>query len=269
MKSIRARRHPLSFSAVALFLGAFSLSAGAQGPPSSAPQDRLLQPDSIGSPGVEMVLPSQIGADLTAWRIFMMGRVLIGFEGVYDAPAQPPRGARFVMTGATVREALDAVVRTDPRYLWQLMNDVIVVRPVLASADPDNLLNQPVRDIDWQDVTVEQAFLNVRRLIHGSSNVPSTFPGSVHDARLLSVRIRSSSVLNVLNEMVRAHGELMWSVVYAAPERRGVVQTGPHISFRWFDGHGIGGVPVRRQAAQGPGRIAPGALPEPTVTLSR
>ena len=213
------------------------------------------------------MFPWQRAGAVTAWRIFMMGRVPIGFEGVDDAPAQPPRGARLDMTGATVREALDAVVRTDPRYLWQVMNDVIVVRPVLASADPDNLLNQPVRDIDWQSVTVEQAFVNVRRLIHGSSNVPSTFPGSAHDGRLLSVRVRLGSVLDVFNEIVRAHGELMWSVVYAGPERRGVVQTGPHISFWWLDG--ISGVPGRRQAAQGPGRIAPGGLPEPTVTLSR
>jgi hypothetical protein len=76
-------------------------------------------------------------------------------------------------------------------------------------------------------------------------------------------------VLHVLNEIVRAHGELMWSVVYAGPERRGVVQAGPHISFRWFDGYGIGGVPVRRQAAQEPDRIGPRAFLEPTVTLLR
>jgi hypothetical protein len=257
MKSIRAARHRLSFSAVALFLGALSLNAGAQSAPSDAPEDRLLQPDSIGSPGIELVIPSQVATDVVALRIFLMGRVPIGFEGVYNAPAQPPRGARFDMTGASVREALDTLVRTDPRYLWQPMNDVIVVRPVLSSADPDNLLNRPVRDIDWQDVTAEQALVNVRRLIHGSSNVPSTFPGSARDARLLSVRVRSGSVLDVLNEIVRAHGELMWSVVYVAPPRRGVVQTGPHISFKWLDGHGIGGVPVRRQAVQDPGGIEP------------
>jgi hypothetical protein len=251
MKSIRARPHPLSFYAVALILGALSPSAGAQSPSSSAPQDRLLQPASFGSSGVEIVLPSQIADERTAWRISMMGRVVLGFEGEYDAPAQPLRRTLVDMAGGTVQQALDALVRTDPRYLWQLTNDVIVVRPVLASADPDNLLNQPVRDIDWQDVTVEQAFVNVRKLIHGSSNVPPAFPGS-YDARLVSVRVRSGSVLDVLNEIVRAHGELMWSVVYVGPERRGVIRTGPVISLRWFDGHGIGGYPLRPQVTQDP-----------------
>lgn len=157
------------------------------------------------------------------------------------------------MTGATVREGLDALVRTDPRYLWQRMNDVIVVRPVLASADPDNLLNQTVRDIDWPDVTVEQALQSVRGLIRGSSNVPSTSPASAHDARLVSVRVQSGSVLDVLNEIVRVHGELMWSVMYAGRQPRGAVQIGPQISIKWLDGHGVGGVPVRRQSAGEPG----------------
>jgi hypothetical protein len=242
--------------AVALFLGALSLDARAQSPPSRAPEDSLLQPDFIGSPRMELVIPSQVAGDAAALRIFWMGRVPIGFEGVYDAPAQPPRAARFDMTGATVREALDTLVRSDPRYLWQSMDGVIVVRPVLASADPHNLLNQPVRDIDWQGVTAEEALRNVRRLIHGSSNVPSTLPESDHDGRRLSVRVRSGSVLDVLNEIVRAHGELMWSVVYVGHQPRGVVQIGPEISIRWLDGHGIGGI-VRRQAEQKPGRIAP------------
>jgi len=142
MKSIRGRRDPLSFSAVALFLGVLSLGAATQSPPSTAPEDRLLQLDSIGRPRVELVIPSLIAGDGVAAGIFWMGRVPIGFEGA-DGPAQPLRGgARFDMTGATVRDGLDTLVRTDPRYLWQRMNDVIVVRPVLASADPDNLLNQ-------------------------------------------------------------------------------------------------------------------------------
>ena len=251
MPSIRTPRHPRSLCAVALFLGALSLNAGAQGPPASAPEDRLLQLDSIGSPGLDLVIPSQAAGAAVAMRIFWMGRVPSGFEGVYEAPAQPPRRARFDMTGATVREALDTLVRSDPRYLWQSMNGVIVVRPVLASADPHNLRNQPVRDINWRDVTAEQAFVNVRKLINESSNVPSTFAGSDHDARLLSIRVQSGSVLDVLNEIVRAHGELMWSVEYVGPARRGVVQTGPRVSFIWVDGHGIGGVPVRRQAAGG------------------
>jgi hypothetical protein len=238
MTSIRGRRDPLSFSAVALFLGALSLGAAAQSPPSTAPEDRLLQPDSIGSPRRELVIPSQIAGDVVAAEIFWMGRVPIGFEGA-DGPAQPLRGARVDMTWATVRDGLDALVRTDPRYLWQRMNDVIVVRPVLASGNPHNLLNQPVRDIDWPDVTVEQALQNVRGLIHGSSNVPSTSPASAHDARLVSVRVQSGTVLDVLNEIVRAHGELMWSVVYAGRRPRGAVQIGPQISIKWLDGHAV------------------------------
>jgi hypothetical protein len=257
MMSFRTPRHPRAFCAFALFLGALSLDAGAQSPPANAPEDRLLQLDSIGSPGLDLVIPSQVAGDGVAMRIFWMGRVPMGFEGVYDAPAQPPRRARFDMTGGTVRDALDTLVRTDPRYLWQSMNGVTVVRPVLASADPHNLLNQPVQDIDWQDVTAEQAFVNVRKLIHGSFNVPSTFAGSDHDGRLLSIRVRSGSVLDVLNEIVRAHGELMWAVEYVLPPSRGVVHTGPRISFIWVDGYGIGGVPGRRQAAAGAGSHNP------------
>jgi hypothetical protein len=103
----------------------------------------------------------------------------------------------------------------------------------------EHLLNQPVRDIDWPDVTVEEAWRNVRGLIHGSSNVPSAFPGRAHDVRRVSVRVQSGSVLDVLNEIVRAHGELMWSVVYAGGQPRGVVQTGPQMSIKWLDGHGV------------------------------
>jgi len=244
MKSIRSRRDPFPFCVVALFLGALGLSAAAQSPPSSAPEDRPLQLDSIGSPRLELVIPPQIAGDGVAAEIFWMGRVPIGFEGA-DGPAQPFRWARVDMTGAAVRDGLDALVRTDPRYLWQRMNDVIVVRPVLAAADPHNLLNQPVRNIDWPDVTVEQALLNVQGLIRGSSNGPSTFPAPAHDVRRVSVRVQSGSVLDVLNEIVRAHGELMWSVVYAGRQPGGVVQTSPQLSIKWLDGHAVGEVRVR------------------------
>jgi hypothetical protein len=141
MTRIRVRRRLAFLGAITLSLAALNLGVGAQDSPSSAPQDRLLQPDSIGSPGVELLLPSQIAGDVTAWRIFMMSRVPLGFEGAPETPAPPRQLARVDLAGATVREALDVLIRADPRYFWQPTNGVVVVRPLLASANPNNLLN--------------------------------------------------------------------------------------------------------------------------------
>jgi len=65
MKSIRFRRDRLSFCVVALFLGALTLRAAAQSPPSGAPEDRLLQLDPIGGPRLELAIPPRIAGDGT------------------------------------------------------------------------------------------------------------------------------------------------------------------------------------------------------------
>jgi hypothetical protein len=168
-----------------------------------------------------------------------MGRAAIGFEGFDEGQSEGIGDSqRIDLTGSTVRDALNRLVLADPRYSWNWIEQVAVVRPVKAWTDSGNLLNQPIRDVAWENLTAEQALANVGRLLSRRQAFPGP-PGQGHDGRLLSVRVQSGSIVDVLNAVVRVHGDLMWSVLY---EPHGQNEPAPRqliLSLKWFDGHAV------------------------------
>lgn len=198
--------------------------------------DSILRPDSLGNPAVDLALPEQVSTDAPAWRIALMGRTPMGFEGA-DA-GQHTRLGEFHcvdLTGASVRDALNLLVRADPRYVWRELNGVPVVRPINAWTDATNPLNQPVANLAWDNVSAEQALSRVAGLVF-RRQVPANALQQSHDGRLLSVHVELGSVIDVLNEVVRAHGDLMWSVTHGISAEN---PTGLRVSLKWFDGHAV------------------------------
>lgn len=197
--------------------------------------DRPLQPDMLGNPAVDLVLPAHIANDGPAWRIASLGRVPLGFEGPVDQQG-PHESQRFDLTGSTVRQALDLIVQHDPTYRWKTIDDIVVVRPVSAWADRNDILNRSISGIAWDGVTAEEALFKASALLSGPTHA-NLRPMDAHDNRRLDIRVDAGSTLDVLNAIVRADGGTMWSVVYGAEQPGQPVLGRVTVALKWFDGH--------------------------------
>jgi hypothetical protein len=131
-------------------------------------------------------------------------------------------------------------VRLDARYRWVETNGVLIVRPVDAWNDANHFLHRTV--------SVAIADQNVGGALYAVLNAigPSRFSGertfNTLDAnRQFSVSLNGTSVLEVLNAVVRTHGRLQWGVGYCQPQMR--VEFA-RVLLHTFDGAGVAGQPV-------------------------
>jgi hypothetical protein len=164
--------------------------------------DRVVGSERSGGPLVITGVNGQAMGQLAA-----AAGVPFGFEA---APAQPnPRAWAITATGKKLRDVLAALVAIDPRYEWREDNDVIVLRPVSAWSDIGSVLQVKVAALALTDVTATDA-LNFIANLFGGKGLPSWGPG---DTKRFSVELPAgSTVLDVLNAIVRAHGTLAWAL---------------------------------------------------------
>lgn len=113
------------------------------------------------------------------------------------------------LDGLTIRAALDAIMRADPRYEWKDLDGVPVVRPHDAWRDPRNPLNRSV-SVHWVDEPPRLLLDRVIELLYGFE--PNSGDYSF-DERRLSVDIQGGSIVDVLNGIVRG-GDLCWRVYH-------------------------------------------------------
>lgn len=159
-------------------------------------------------------------------------RVPMGIEflGAPDEPSWVP----ISTSGRTLREVLDAMVAADARYEWREMGGVIAVRPVSAWNDSNSLLFRQVAPVQLTDVSPQAAVLRVAQVLGRAE--PLSFP----DGRPLSVDLPEGTVLDLVNAILRAHGELTWELT---PEtNREAVRQGYRytLSFGVMGGGGVG-----------------------------
>jgi hypothetical protein len=200
--------------------------------------ERPLMPTADGSPST-LDFPQEVVSAVLVWRIGATGTTPTGFEGHRGAVNRRPSAfRRLPIEGMTVGDALQNLIAGDPRYAWHEHNGVVVVRPVSAWSDKDNPLNQPTGHIDWSEISTEEALKRIFNIVYGYP--PSSLaPMSARPDRTVSIRIESGTVIDLLNALVQADGEMTWSATYPEDE--------PRIRFRLnlnrfsgFDGHGIG-----------------------------
>ena len=140
------------------------------------------------------------------------------------------------ISGMPLRQALDVLVALDPRYQWREMDGVIVLRPVEAWLSSENPLFRLMPTIALHDVSAAKAIAEVAAVLKGPSSV-----SGLPDTRTFSVDIPRGALLDVLNAIVRAHGQLTW-LWENIP--RGGRQTPPgvrhELTFWLHRGHGVG-----------------------------
>jgi hypothetical protein len=195
-----ARRH-LESLAIVLLTCLQGTSVAAQ-----SALDRTVGLTEFGQP----LIITQIDAQ-TIGTLSKAAAVPMGFEGLPTPPRQP---LSIAATNRTVRDVLDAVVAADPRYESREHDGVIILRPVEAWNDERSLLNVPVECVSLQDVTANDLFGVLTRMV-GVSTMPSQGPG---DTVRFSVEIvKDSTLLSALTGIARAHGTLTWAVQPLTP----------------------------------------------------
>lgn len=162
-------------------------------------------------------------------RIAESAKIPAGIESIPDCqrldPPPPPRDRAEIITflGMTVADALDRLMMLDPRYLWVESEGVIVVRPIEAWNDHDHFLNATISNYGFTDQNVTGASITISNAIRNLPAVPPSIetPGATPQTNLhFSVAKRTTSILEAMNDVVRAHGSLYWTIGYCQPLRR-------------------------------------------------
>ena len=126
--------------------------------------------------------------------------------GIEFLPGRHPPLRNIPATGRPLRDVLDEMVAVDPRYEWPEMEGVIVIRPATSWTDPDHALFRIVRPVRLIDVSPQDAVQRLAREL-GYPH-PLSFPGG----KLLTLDLPQGTVLDLANAIVRAHGELTWTL---------------------------------------------------------
>lgn len=163
-------------------------------------------------------------------------RVPMGIETL-SAPAAFVQSDAVRVTGLTLRDALQVLMTVDPGYAWREMDGVIVLRPVDAWNDGSSPLFRIVSDLHAENVTVDRAIGVLMARLGDEDHVKNYFP----DTRRISLDLPHGTVLDGLNHLVRAHGELCWEWRQnSAEDRRFYSGRRFMLTFWFFNGSGQG-----------------------------
>jgi hypothetical protein len=157
-----------------------------------------------------------------------------GFES--GPPGPPSMRGEYVATGRPLGEALATIVALDPRYEWREMNGVIVVRPAAAWSDARSALFALAPRVRLDDAPTVEAVTAVAVALGRDPRDLIAFP----DGRRISLDVHNGTMLDLLNAIVRAHGELFWTYTPADKDDAKRTGLGHTLLFGIFTGVGTG-----------------------------
>ena len=120
------------------------------------------------------------------------------------------------LQGMTVADAMNAVVKLDPRYYWTESDGVVVVRPLAAWANPKHFLHDTLEALELDKVNIGAALDAVLRPLRGER--PEGAGLLMRDVGELSISVGPITMTEALDAIVRAHGRARWEVTYCRPE---------------------------------------------------
>jgi hypothetical protein len=133
-------------------------------------------------------------------------------------PADAPR-ERFFVEGLSIGQLLDRATALDPRYRWVEVDGVILVRPAAAWQNDAHFLHGIIERFVHDGLTPEAAY----KLVRGSFGARAFTqrhigPDPSRDGTF-GVRLeRPAPLLEVLTEIARSHGHLLWAIEYCGAE---------------------------------------------------
>jgi len=179
----------------------------------------------------------------------LAARVPMGIES-----GQRPFRANWSIpaTGRPLREVLDALIAVEPGYVWEEMDGLILIRPVERASGDRDVLSIQIDRFQLRDVRSADA-INALAVLFGAGGVAG--PG---DTRRFSVDMPDGSTIReVLNAIVRAHGTLAWAYEHKQPVGMGEKIPAAISIFIGSSGAGVG---ISKNA-----RI--GRVPQPPVDV--
>lgn len=213
----RTRRYPVVL--LSLLILAAAVPAFAQ-----SPLDRVVGRTPWNQP-LELTQLNGQNIGLLA----LAARVPMGIEA-----NQRPFKAKWSIpaTGRTLREVLDALIAAEPEYGWEETDGVVLIRRVDRASDDPDPLNIQVGRFQLRDARSADAVTAIAGLFGVAG---STGPG---DTRRFSVDTGGDSTIReVLNAIVRAHGTLAWAYQHNQP---GDKRPGTILLFIGASGAGVG-----------------------------
>ena len=204
--------------------------------------ERKVGTDANGHPVRFTAFPRDLGP--------LSGVVSVPMGAETLPPSRPGSSlASVVLTGLTLREALDGIVRRDPRYEWRNVDGVIVFRPADAwnqsaghtrgTASPP--LSQAIPEVRLGETSTQLAANLVAALLGAPHSSPLLFS----DTSRLVINAETGTIFDLLNVIAKAHGNLVWEFRH---ERPGAMF--PY-TLLFFSGDHGGGIGVKGRATQG------------------
>jgi hypothetical protein len=162
-------------------------------------------------------LPANIPLQGAIKFISMTAHIPAGFEFI-GRPTTLEGGysaEKMDFTGLTVADAVSMAIGHDPRYAARFLDGVLVVRPLDAwNHESDALLDRRVSSFAVTNGTLSDVLEALREAVRGAAAPLPPLPPKLQlpPTPSITVNLKSTTVLGVLNAVARAHGSLMWEV---------------------------------------------------------
>ena len=228
----------LMFGAGLTLLG-FASAASAQNS-SIPPLERLVDTSyRISIPAHECTVPSAVLGLARRYR-FIAGVEFLPVDCQPLWTGARRDGETINLQSLSVGQALKKLTSIDPRYRWMERDGVIVVRPLEAWADPNNMLNFTTESFVLNDVNVGSAIATVVAALTAQGRSFEVLEASAERTeegrRRFSVKTGPTSVGEALSAIVRAHGAAWWEFQLGSTQQNPL----PVVRIHTFDGTGLG-----------------------------
>jgi len=189
-----------------------------------------------------LVVRAPLGSCTVAGVAAMIGRLAEIPTGVEHLPGPCTPGASestateiAYLQGMTVVDALDRLVKLDPRYYWTATDGVIIVRPLAAWTDRTHFLHRTLDRLTLDKANLGEALDAAVAPLRPPRRSPNNLMQGVGE---LTIDVGPISIIEALDAVVRTHGRARWEINYCRPEA--VFLYARIFVYTLDDQHGIG-----------------------------
>jgi hypothetical protein len=157
--------------------------------------------------------------ELVLRTLAMRAKVAIGFEAICkNTGTKEARTININVKKGTVRDVLDAFIKENPRYRWELVNGIINVLP---RESQDSILEIMVHNFNLSNMNVDELSLAIADLpeISAKLNKMKVSPAKVlvdtgepKETPRFSITLQDLTLREILNELLRKGHSNYWAV---------------------------------------------------------